>query len=126
MTIVLSSQGEKHQFHAQPGLTVKKNQCSIDVTINEEFFNAGDQRSNIDEESGFSRHVSLPVPIQAHIDHLRLQVNDLTLQLAEERLNHKQTRVQVLKSISMCLTISPDSHLIPGRTNPRETFRESE
>jgi len=38
---------------------------------------------------------NLPPPIQAHIDHLCEQIDDLALQLAEERLNHKQTRAKV-------------------------------
>lgn len=41
------------------------------------------------------RHPTLPPPIQAHIDHLCEQIDDLALQLAEERLNHKQTKLRV-------------------------------
>ena len=42
-----------------------------------------------------TRHPTLPPPIQAHIDHLCEQIDDLALQLAEERLNHKQTKLRV-------------------------------
>jgi len=41
------------------------------------------------------RRPTLPPPIQAHIDHLCQQIDELSLQLAEERLNHKQTRLKV-------------------------------
>ena len=37
--------------------------------------------------------VSLPVALQSHLDHLYEQIDDLSLQLAEERLNHRQTRL---------------------------------
>ena len=43
----------------------------------------------------FCRRPTLPPPVQAHIDHLCEQIDDLALQLAEERLNHKQTRLKV-------------------------------
>ena len=41
------------------------------------------------------RRPTLPPPIQAHIDRLCEQIDDLALQLAEERLNHKQTKLRV-------------------------------
>ena len=37
----------------------------------------------------------LPLPIQTHIDHLYEQINDLTKQLSEERIKHKQARINV-------------------------------
>lgn len=38
----------------------------------------------------------LPPAVQAHIDNLCEQIDDLALELAEERLNHKQTRLKVI------------------------------
>jgi len=52
-------------------------------------FNLPEEETNSDETS---QHPTLPPPVQAHIDHLCEQIDDLALQLAEERLNHKQTR----------------------------------
>ncbi len=37
----------------------------------------------------------LPTPIQTHIDRLYEQIDDLVLQLSDERLRHKQTRIRV-------------------------------
>jgi hypothetical protein len=37
----------------------------------------------------------LPPPIQIHIDRLYEQIDDLVLQLSDERLRHKQTRIRV-------------------------------
>jgi hypothetical protein len=47
------------------------------------------------------RRPSLPPPIQAHIDRLYEQIDDLALQLAEERLNHKQTRTKVFDTFCL-------------------------
>ncbi|CAF4745247.1 unnamed protein product, partial [Rotaria sp. Silwood2] len=77
--------GEKRQVYSQQGLTVKKNKQNIDALINEEFFNLTDENT---------KRGALPPPIQAYIDNLCEQIDDLALQLAEERLNHKQTRVK--------------------------------
>jgi len=52
-------------------------------------------RISINIFSLLCRHPTLPAPVQAHIDHLCEQIDDLSLQLAEERLNHKQTRLKV-------------------------------
>ncbi len=52
-------------------------------------------RISINIFSLLCRHPTLPAPVQAHIDHLCQQIDDLSLQLAEERLNHKQTRLKV-------------------------------
>lgn len=41
------------------------------------------------------RNNLLPPVIQSHLDRMSEQIDDLALQLAEERLNHKQTRAQV-------------------------------
>ncbi len=60
--------------------------------------------SNIDIYIGLlsSRHPTLPPPIQAHIDRLTEQIDELALQLAEERLNHKQTKLTVISFCFIC------------------------
>ncbi|CAF2218958.1 unnamed protein product [Rotaria magnacalcarata] len=83
--------GEKRQIYSRQGLTVKKNKQNIDALISEEFFNITDEENKSDENSQRS---SLPPAVQAHIDHLIEQIDDLALQLAEERLNHRLTRVK--------------------------------
>ncbi|CAF0979938.1 unnamed protein product [Rotaria sordida] len=83
--------GEKRQVYSQQGLTIKKNKQNIDAHINEEFFNLPEENTKFDENP---QRATLPPPIQAHIDHLSEQIDDLALQLAEERLNHKQTRAK--------------------------------
>ncbi|CAF1132072.1 unnamed protein product [Rotaria sp. Silwood1] len=83
--------GEKRQVYSQQGLTMTKNKQNVDARINEEFFNLTDEQTKLDENS---QRGALPPPIQAHIDNLCEQIDDLALQLAEERLNHKQTRAK--------------------------------
>ena len=41
------------------------------------------------------RHSFISTPIQEHIDHLYEQINELALELTEERFKHKQTRFKV-------------------------------
>ena len=43
----------------------------------------------------------LPAPIQVHIDRLYEQIDDLVLQLSDERLRHKQTRIRVILFLSI-------------------------
>ena len=58
------------------------------------------------------RQPTLPPPIQAHIDRLCEQIDDLALQLAEERLNHKQTRLKVSDfSLVFLLPQTKECHL---------------
>jgi hypothetical protein len=46
----------------------------------------------------------LPAPIQAHIDHLYEQIDDLTIQLSEERVKSKQARIKVFYCSGFFLT----------------------
>lgn len=41
------------------------------------------------------RRPLLPPPIQAHIDHLTEQIDDLAVQLAEDRMNYRIARNKV-------------------------------
>ncbi|CAF3713572.1 unnamed protein product [Adineta steineri] len=83
--------GEKRQVYSAQGLTVKKNKQNVDAIINEDFFNLTDEPINFDDKAQRSL---LPPPIQAHIDHLCEQIDDLAVQLAEERMNFRIARTK--------------------------------
>ncbi|CAF1315038.1 unnamed protein product [Adineta steineri] len=83
--------GEKRQVYSAQGLTMKKNKQNVDAIINEDFFNLTDEPINFDDKAQRSL---LPPPIQAHIDHLCEQIDDLAVQLAEERMNFRIARTK--------------------------------
>ncbi|CAF3553519.1 unnamed protein product [Rotaria sp. Silwood1] len=71
--------------------TIKQNNSNPDSLINKDLFASFNEHSNFDENSQCS---SLPGPMQGHLDHVYEQMNEITLQLAEERLKHKQTQIK--------------------------------
>ncbi|CAF0989208.1 unnamed protein product [Rotaria sp. Silwood1] len=75
----------------QQELTIKQNNSNPDSLINKDLFASFNEHSNFDENSQCS---SLPGPMQGHLDHVYEQMNEITLQLAEERLKHKQTQIK--------------------------------
>ncbi|CAF1156877.1 unnamed protein product [Adineta ricciae] len=81
--------GEKRQVYSQQGLTVKKNKQNVDAILNDDFFNITDEPINYDDKA---QRALLPPPIQAYIDHLCEQIDDLAVQLAEDRMNNRIAR----------------------------------
>ncbi|UJR13297.1 hypothetical protein I4U23_000315 [Adineta vaga] len=81
--------GEKRQVYSQQGLTVKKNKQNVDAIINDDLFNIIDEPINYDDKA---QRALLPPPIQAYIDHLCEQIDDLAVQLAEDRMNNRIAR----------------------------------
>lgn len=69
----------------------KQQQSSIKTRLNHEDFSDVFNESSIVEENSF-----IPSPIQRHIDQLYEQIDDLMLQLSEERFQHQQTRTKVI------------------------------
>ncbi|CAF1031729.1 unnamed protein product [Rotaria sordida] len=80
-------------FHAKKRqeLIIKQNKSNVDSIINKDLINSFDERSNFDENSQCS---SIPGSIQIHFNHIYEQMNEITLQLAEERFKHKQTQIK--------------------------------
>ena len=66
---------------------MKKSKQTIDAIIDDEFFHLKDDR--------LIREEPLPNEMQKHLDDLYEQIDDLVLQLSEERLNHQLTKKQV-------------------------------
>ncbi|CAF0839896.1 unnamed protein product [Didymodactylos carnosus] len=81
--------GDKRPVYSQEGFQLMQNKQNVDAVISDDFFTIKDEIISLDNDTQQSL---LPPPIKAHIDHLVEQVDDLTLLLEEERLNHKQTR----------------------------------
>ncbi|CAF4459301.1 unnamed protein product [Rotaria sp. Silwood2] len=75
----------------QPELTIKQNKSDVDAILNKDLINSLSECSNFDENSQCS---SIPRQIPTHFDHLYQEMNEITLQLAEERLKHKQTQIK--------------------------------
>ncbi|CAF2542004.1 unnamed protein product [Rotaria sp. Silwood2] len=75
----------------QPELTIKQNKSDVDTILNKDLINSLSECSNFDENSQCS---SFPRQIPTHFDHLYQEMNEITLQLAEERLKHKQTQIK--------------------------------
>jgi hypothetical protein len=55
----------------------------------------------------------IPAPIQSHIDLLYEQIDDLTLQLFEERSKNKQIRIQV-RCFFLILFLRKEKYILLG------------
>ncbi|CAF3749552.1 unnamed protein product [Rotaria socialis] len=80
----------------QQEVKIKRNKSNIDPVLNKDIAHALNENCVFD---GNSECASMPASVRTNFDNLYEQMNEITLQLAEERLKHKQTQIKAEETL---------------------------
>ncbi|CAF1428043.1 unnamed protein product [Rotaria magnacalcarata] len=80
----------------QQEVKIKRNKSNIDPVLNKDIVHSLNEHCVFDGNSEYS---SMPASVRTNFDNLYEQMNEITLQLAEERLKHKQTQIKAEETL---------------------------